>query len=1232
MPGNSSENIPKLKWYSLGLFKVYQITIWISVIAVFVISFLDLIGWVFNMTPLKSIMPYWESMKIITAICLIFTATALILIRLKVPMILSKILPRVLATFILLVSLVNIYVPLFLLRTGNESSLTGISYLALFVAPLSRMSLLTAFNFSLTGCIIFLLSADKKITSDIAHVLIIPVILISYYVSVNYILGVYSATDIKDVSVAFNTGIAFCFICAAILLMSPDTWLLKVFTTADTGGIIARRLLPPLMILPLIIGWLRIKGERTGLFESEEGVILVVITYSVCFLILVWFTARFVSFIDKKRHASQVALKESEQRLKYHLENSPLAVIEWDNNFNIIQWSDEAEKIFGLKKEEVLGVRIDNLNIIYEEDISGVEKTMNRLTNGKELKVVSQNRNYTKNREVIDCIWYNSVLLDVNGQMTSVMSLVEDITTLRKTQKELSESSDRYKELVSKARSIIVKLDTKGNFTFINEFGQDFFGYKEEELLGKSAMDTIVPQTESTGRNLDEMIENIYKDPDEYSININENIKKNGERVWIEWHNKASFDNKGIRTGHIAIGVDITERKKAEEALKESEEKLWSVLNATQESIYMFDQAGKITMSNSIGFERLKNIAENELIGHHFSEFMTQLIAVRKQEKLDKVFRSGKPLEYEDEREGRMYHHNYFPVFKGDKVSFVVTYSTDITDRKRDEAKLKESEDRFRTIAESLPVLISIYRIADSTFSFVNEYYEKTFGYNKGELTNRKVPDSFFYPEDLISLGNTLKESGSADNIEIRVKKSDGTPFWIMTSVLRIMFRDEPAYLTASIDITQTKKAQEELLQLNRTLDAHNKSSKAMMHSHNEINYLNEVCKIIIEDCGHTMVWIGYAQNDKHKSVKPVAYSGFDKGYIDQLKITWNDTERGRGPTGNAIRTGKPSICKNMLTDPDFEPWREEAIKRGFASSIVLPIISEGKPFGAISIYSKEPDSFSDNEINLLSDLASDLAYGISYIRLDESERAAVKVIKENEAKLKELIATKDKFFNIVAHDLKNPFTSLLGSSELLYDNIDKMSSENIRKLALILNDSAKGGYSILQNLLDWSRSQTGLLKISPENINLKDIINENISNLQLPAANKEICLIYESPEDIHVIADKNMIHTVLRNLMSNALKFTRKGGTVAVRAFMETDNVNIFVKDNGVGISQERIEKLFSLDTKNTMPGTENEIGTGLGLKLCMEFVEKMNGKIRVESTENKGSEFKVSIPVNKA
>jgi len=237
------------------------------------------------------------------------------------------------------------------------------------------------------------------------------------------------------------------------------------------------------------------------------------------------------------------------------------------------------------------------------------------------------------------------------------------------------------------------------------------------------------------------------------------------------------------------------------------------------------------------------------------------------------------------------------------------------------------------------------------------------------------------------------------------------------------------------------------------------------------------------------------------------------------MNISWDDNEQGRGPTGTTIRTGKPSLCKNMLTDPLFKPWRDAALERGYSSSLVLPLISEGKTFGAISIYSKDPDPFSDSEIKLLSDLADDLAYGISYIRLAESERKAANVIKENEAKLKELVATKDKFFNIVAHDLKNPFTSLLGSSELLFENIDHMNINNIKDLAMILNDSAKGGYAILQNLLDWSRSQTGLIKFTPERINLKDLINENLSSLRLSAANKEIKMYSEVADEINIFS-----------------------------------------------------------------------------------------------------------------
>jgi two-component system, sensor histidine kinase and response regulator len=237
--------------------------------------------------------------------------------------------------------------------------------------------------------------------------------------------------------------------------------------------------------------------------------------------------------------------------------------------------------------------------------------------------------------------------------------------------------------------------------------------------------------------------------------------------------------------------------------------------------------------------------------------------------------------------------------------------------------------------------------------------------------------------------------------------------------------------------------------------------------------------------------------------------------------------------------------------------------------------------------------------------------------------------LKKSEAQLRELNATKDKFFNIVAHDLKNPFTSLLGSTELLYDSIHLMDSKKIIKLAQILNDSAKSGYAILLNLLEWSRSQTGLIQLNPESVNLKNLVDENISDLRLFSTNKEIHLFSEVKKDTLIFADKNVLNTVLRNLLSNGIKFTRKGGKVSVSASFTVNEITISVKDNGIGISEENIKNIFRIDTKFQLPGTENEQGTGLGLKLCNELVEKHGGKMFVESIENFGSEFKLSIPV---
>jgi PAS domain S-box-containing protein len=192
----------------------------------------------------------------------------------------------------------------------------------------------------------------------------------------------------------------------------------------------------------------------------------------------------------------------------------------------------------------------------------------------------------------------------------------------------------------------------------------------------------------------------------------------------------------------------------------------------------------------------------------------------------------------------------------------------------------------------------------------------------------------------------------------------------------------------------------EKLEKLNRTLRALKNSSQALMRATRESDYLNAVCKIVAEDCGHALVWIGFAEQDEAKTVRPAAHAGFEEGYLETLKITWSDSERGRGPTGAAIRTAKTQLSKDVRNDPRMAPWREEAFKRGYASSVALPLSTDGQPFGALTIYSRQPDAFSEAELELLGDLAADLAYGISILRLRTAHAGAEEALADSEARL----------------------------------------------------------------------------------------------------------------------------------------------------------------------------------------------------------------------------------------
>jgi len=231
---------------------------------------------------------------------------------------------------------------------------------------------------------------------------------------------------------------------------------------------------------------------------------------------------------------------------------------------------------------------------------------------------------------------------------------------------------------------------------------------------------------------------------------------------------------------------------------------------------------------------------------------------------------------------------------------------------------------------------------------------------------------------------------------------------------------------------------------------------------------------------------------------------------------------------------------------------------------------------------------------------------------------------------LKELNATKDKFFSIIAHDLKSPFNSIIGFSELLTEQIQATDYIGIEQYAVIINKSAQRAMDLLINLLEWSLLQTEKMVFNPEYVEIVSMINEAIELLDDAAQQKSITISRELPHNLPAFADKAMVSTIMRNLISNAIKFTPTGGTIRVDAISDKKQVEISISDNGVGMNEETHVKLFKMEENISTKGTSNEKGSGLGLILCKEFVEKHGGKIWVTSKPGKGSSFHFTLPYN--
>jgi signal transduction histidine kinase len=254
---------------------------------------------------------------------------------------------------------------------------------------------------------------------------------------------------------------------------------------------------------------------------------------------------------------------------------------------------------------------------------------------------------------------------------------------------------------------------------------------------------------------------------------------------------------------------------------------------------------------------------------------------------------------------------------------------------------------------------------------------------------------------------------------------------------------------------------------------------------------------------------------------------------------------------------------------------------------------------------------------------------GILIIIRDISRRKAdEEQILKFTVNLTESNATKDKLISIIAHDLKNPFQGLLGLSDVLINQVEALNIDEIKNCATYINESAQRGYDLLVNLLNWANAQSGIIKTTKTSLSLLNIINHNINITYNNALAKNISVKYIEGIDYNIISDKDILNVIFRNLLTNAIKFTPSNGSITISVKQSSDHIYIAVKDSGVGISEENMQKLFHAATIHSTVGTNNESGSGVGLILCKELVNQLGGDLYAESKQGQGATFTFSIP----